>query len=115
MTSRFRVDPNSQISIVKPKGVFRGVFLVSQGGFGRVFNFPLGFLRNIVEKFMYITYSKDYKGKKLCNTQKLQYWKLLYSACRRFIFWQNFMKIHHFEEHSHCLGVVWGIFPHGGP
>ena len=24
------------------------------------------------------------------------------------IFWRNFMKIHHFEEHSPCLGVVWG-------
>ena len=42
----------------------RGVFLVSQEGLGGFFTFP-----RLVEKNSCITYSKDYKRKKLCNTK----------------------------------------------
>ena len=46
-----------------------GIFSVS-GGFGQVFNFPRLFEEHCWKNSC-ITYSKDYKHKKLCNTQKL--------------------------------------------
>ena len=95
---------------------FRGVFLVYQEGL-EVLIF-LGFLRNIVEKIhvqhiVKIINVKNYVTQKSYNIgnyltepvagdfflQNMQF------------FWRNFMKIHHFEGHSPCLGVVWGISP----
>ena len=72
---------------------------MSQEGFGGVLIF-LGFLRNIVEKFMYnIIYSKDNK-------------RNFFVVAKYAIFRRNFMKIHHFEELSPCLGGSSGDFPH---